>query len=456
MDQKKPIGIVSGRLFCLLLAAFFLSALPPYWLRELWFDEVLTLQFAFLPSASEIYRSYFIPNNQIIHTVFLHALLGVFPPEYLRFFPLICAGAMIWVLWKNFARPVGKPQLAVALTALITAPPFLLYATALRGYMLSSLFTVLALIAGKNYLLRRRKIFLLYWFLLVILTVGVMPSALAGIAGAGLYLIPYAGKKFWKNWKLYHLAVAVPVGFLIFYGPIKTELSAAFALKEGWHHAGYALLAVAVTLLLTFPVPLAAGVFYHHPAWRNWPRMLIWLLPLGGAILPVSPFPRVWFVLFPLLALVTAGYLRKVPEKVLRYLLFGALLWGAVMQNGPLREQLSPAVSLAGQDDFYAPRFIRKEFTPGRTLTVIKENFPMEKMIFVSFDADPWSLLYYDGRVKFDGPRGKVGILADGCAVVLTREEAPEKYSSRFGGYLEKVADSGIHTVYRFYEEKRP
>lgn len=453
MDRKKSIGSMSGRLFCFFAAAVFLYLLTPYLLREFWFDEVLTLQFALLPSAAKIYQSYIIPNNQIVHTVFLHILLGVFPPEILRIFPLFCAGGMLFILWKNFSRELGKGALTVALTALVISPPFLLYATALRGYMLAAFFTVSALCAGRRYALGGRNIQLFYWFIGVLLAVGVMPSALAGIAGAGLYIAPYCGRKFWKNRRLYRLALSAFAAFLLFYLPIKDDLFRAFALKEGWHHAGYALLAVGIAVLLTFLFPFAAGIFYHRPKLRNWPRTLIWFLPLGGAFLPVSPFPRVWFVLFPVFALLAAGFLRRVPEKGLRVSALAVLLFGGVVSHEFFRKQISPALTLAGQDDFYAPRFACREFRNRDTLAVVKENFAPDCPVFASFDADPWALLYFDSRVVFDGPKGKIGFLPGGSAVILAVNEDPGKYAARFGGKMSKIKEVGIHTVYRLEKE---
>ena len=456
MELKKPIGIFSGRLFCILILLIAALFAPFYFSRELWFDEVLTLQFAALPSAAEIYQTYTIPNNQIIHTILLHTLLNPgFTPETARIFPLLCAALMIYLLWKNFHRETGKMQLGIALGALILSPPFWLYASSLRGYMLAAMFTAAALCAGKKYALSGKMRFLAAWFISSILCVGVMPSALAGIAGAGLYIVPYCGKKFWKNRKIYLLAVTALAGFLLFYLPIREKLLKAFELKEGWHHAGYALIATAVGISVTFFIPLIAGIFFHKPHLRNWPRTLIWIIPLGGALLPVSPFPRVWFVLFPVFALLCGGFLRKADGRSLKISAAAVLIWGAISLPEFSRTLLSPAVTLAGQDDFFAPRFARKLFTPRAIadLTAYTLEYTGVVPVFVSFDADPFALMYAANDrfdIVPDVPPGKLTFLPDNALMILATEEDPEKFEARFNGKLKMIHQNMLHRLYRF------
>ena len=79
-----------------------LYSLLPALERDLWFDEALTLMnFAMLPSATEIYRQYVIPNNQILHTILLHMYLVLTPETldftfFLRLLP--CLTALFWSL----------------------------------------------------------------------------------------------------------------------------------------------------------------------------------------------------------------------------------------------------------------------------------------------------------------------------------------------------------------------
>ncbi|MBO7329686.1 MAG: hypothetical protein J6W00_13055 [Lentisphaeria bacterium] len=456
MELKKPIGNNSGRLFCILLLLIAAISVPFYFSRELWFDEVLTLQFASLPSAAEIYRTYTIPNNQIIHTILLHHLLQWgFTPESARIFPLLCAVIMIFLLYKNFNREIGKVPLMIALGALILSPPFWLYASSLRGYMLAAMFTAAALCAGKKYALSGKLHYLAAWFILCILTSGVMPPALAAIGGAGLYIAPYCGKKFWKNRKIYLLAITAFAGFVIFYFPIRNQLFKAFELKEGWHHAGFALLATAIGVGVTFFIPLAAGIFCRTPRLRNWPRTLIWFIPLTGALLPVSPFPRVWFILFPVFALLCGGFLRKADRRILKISAAAVLIWGAATLPEFSRTLLCPAVTLAGQDDFFAPRFARKLFTPHAIadLTVYTLENRGIVPVFASFEADPFALMYAaNGRFDLipDVPPGKRTQLPDNSLIILAAEEEKNSFEKRFNGNLKMIHQNMLHRLYRF------
>lgn len=446
MDERKPIGkIFSGRLFALFCGIIFLIFLPFYLTRELWFDEVLTLQFAALPSLTEIYQSYVIPNNQIIHTCFIHGMLKMgIDPVMMRIFPLLCGILMIYLLWKNFSRELGTP-LIFALGALILSPPFLLYATALRGYMAAALFAVCALISARKFALGGKYLQLLYWGIFSFLCVGVMPSALAAVAAAGLYAVPYCGKKFWQNKRLYMLGIVPFAAFFCFYFPIRENLVRAFELKEGWHTSGGVLLAVLLALFITFFIPLISGALFHRPVWRNFPRTLIWFLPLGGVLLPVAPFPRVWFVLFPFFALLGGGFMRKMPPKWWKYMAAGVLLWGGITLTEFCRKTVSPAVSLGGQDDFYAPRFATSAFTPSDTAGFLQKY---RQPVFVSFDADPYSVAYYRGDILLDVPPGRRKQLPPGTMVVLALEEDPAVMEKRFGIVLRKIYRNRIHVIY--------
>jgi hypothetical protein len=359
------------------------------------------------------------------------------------------------VLWKGFARESGRKALAITLAALVLSPPFMLYASALRGYMLAALFTVGALTAARKYALGGKKRNLLKWFVFCFLSVGVMPSALAGLAAAGLYVLPYCGKKFWKNLRAYFLALTAFAAFAVFYAPIWKNLLNAFELKEGWLSPWCAVLAVFLALGATFAVPLGVGAFYHRPKWRYFPRTLIWLLPLGSLLLPVAPFPRVWFVLFPVFALLAASLLRRVPDKLLKISAAAVIVWGCLSLTESCRTLISPAFSLAGQDDFYAPWFVRRSFMPSDTARFVRRNFPGGRSLFVSFAADPWAMMcYYPGQILFDSPQGKVFYLPDNALIAAAVDEDTAVLGERFGGKLQEVYANETHKVYLLRKEK--
>ena len=130
--------------------AAFLFFVHPYLLREFWFDEALTLMnFAWMSDPVRIYFSYVIPNNQIFYTIALHYWtqlpVDFFRADFfLRLLSLFFAVGTLFFLYTSFRKSCGRIPLLLALSALALSPPFLIYATALRGYMASAFFTALA------------------------------------------------------------------------------------------------------------------------------------------------------------------------------------------------------------------------------------------------------------------------------------------------------------------------
>ena len=338
--------------------------------------------------------------------------------------------------------------MTATLCAWLVSPPFLLYATALRGYMLAALLVTAAWLCGRKFAVSGKCSAWLGWFGFALLALGTMPSALAGLAGAGLMILPLFGKRFWKKRRFYLLAAAIPAAFALFYGPIWPSLRRAFALKEGWHDAGAATLALGLALAATFNVLFPAALPRSGKIrFRTLCCAAVWLLPLGAWCFPVAPFPRAWFVLFPVWAVLLARALRR--RDVRRWWCVPVLI-AAACSLAPVRETLSPWASRAGQDDFFAPYFLRREFVPYRTAEQLRELRPA--MIYASLSADPWSLLAVGAEVVFDGPRGRVASLCDGAAVVLRKDENPDETAARFGGRMIRAGSAGYHRIYQWRE----
>ena len=113
----------------------------------------------------------------------------------------------------------------------------------------------------------------------------------------------------------------------------------------------------------------------------------------------------------------------------------------------PVRQFISPAFTLAGQDDFYAPRFAGKDFTPSDTACFLQN---CQLPVFVSFEADPYCVAYYRSGIIMDIPPGKLKTLPPSAVVVLAKEEDPEVFEKRFQGVMLKIYQNGLHTVYQY------
>ncbi|WP_294505640.1 hypothetical protein [uncultured Victivallis sp.] len=465
----------------LILGALFLFA-PAYLSRDLWFDEALTfLDFAQRGSPLAIYRSYVIPNNQILYTIALHYWFQLLPPGiepvfWFRLLSFLFGIATLLLFYRFFrVRMAGGTILLPVLTAMAVSVPFLIYATALRGYMPSALFIVLALHTALNFAGKpewKRG----FWYALASLgAVATIPSNLAVLAGVVLYALPLFGNGFWKRRAFWILALIPPAMFLLFYLPILPSFLGCLRLGEGWHSGWGALLAVLAAFVYSFAMLLLPGtgsllaLDRERFQWIRAMRLLIWLIPLPMALLlKVAPFPRVFFPFWPLWALLLAAGIRdltalncRLRRRWNRTVWIGALFavavgWGFLAQQPNLRLMFSRRFGGAGADDYFYGYYLRPEHTPSRTAFEIAERFEGRPLaVYASFQADPWPLMFYlntsgaDLRdFRFDGPRGPVKNLERGTLVILRSDESAQQIEQRFHRRLKLLFSNANHGVY--------
>ena len=488
------------RFFRWLAPAALLGFATAYLLRDLWFDEALTvMNFALLPRPLDIYLNYAIPNNHIVFTALLNLWIklmpGFVPPDlWLRIPSLAAAAALLWLLHRRFTAGIGSFKLAVTLTLLAVSPPFLTYATAVRGYMVGALFAALYLVAALEFLKSGKLRDGWPAAAFALLAVGVAPSNLAALAAASLIAASRAPKPL-KPRRIVVLFMIPPAMTLLFYLPIFRQLLHCYRLGEGWKDGAAALKQLAAAALLPFGpllLPAAAGGIAllrrrREKLWRALLAGAAWLLPVPMMLIPrVAPFPRVFLPLLPLGALLVARGIFHI-EALLRLrapkrgrtasrfpprraalaalALLPLLGWSFRLGNTEARIAISDKIGGAYGDDFFAPHYLRIDFRPSTTASEILRHFPPagNPVIYLSFNADPWALSFYcnifnttSGRpdFRFDGPRGPVAELPDGAAVVLRQDENPAPVAQRFGGTLHFVAKGGLqHIIYRL--EKR-
>ena len=124
-----------------------------------------------------------------------------------------------------------------------------------------------------------------------------------------------------------------------------------------------------------------------------------------------------------------------------------------------MKNFVSPAVSVGGQDDFYAPRFIRPEFKPSETAEfTVKNFFHPGSLVWVSFEADPFAFNYAMAqaagkyRVSMevwpDVPPGKLRDLPDLTLCVTAAGEDKTVLEKRFQGVLEELYRNDLHQLY--------
>ena len=460
------------RLYLWLPLFALLAAVSPYLLRRLWFDEALTvLCFALLDSPAEIYTSYTIPNNQLLFTMVIHCWFKLYPGGlpldlWLRLPSLLCALGLLYYMRRRFRRCCGALPLTVVLVSLAISPPFLVYATAVRGYMLGALLVVAALGSALDFCASYRVRDIVIYELCVFGAVLTVPSDLAALAGALLFVIPALGKKFWRDWRFYLLTFAPIAAFLIAYLPIWSDFLRVANLGEGWQDRGASVLCVYIALFSAFGIlPLAAlwsGVrTVKKRQWHRLMRALAWLLPIPAALVfKAAPFPRVYVPLFPVLALPVAAGLRDLslwnwkkrlpsrgPNQMLSLAVAAAtilILWPALGTSPRIKSAISKRFGGDWGDDFFAGYYLRREHRPDLVAQAL-ETLKSENVYF-SFLSDPWANIFY---YRLRGGKAECILywtdkktLPIGTAVVVRRNEDPYKVAQRFQRRLTLAAET--------------
>ncbi|MBO5763514.1 MAG: hypothetical protein J6R85_06540 [Lentisphaeria bacterium] len=463
--------------WCLPLFAGLL-AIAPAMHRDFWFDEALTiLNFALMEDPAVIYRNYVIPNNQIVHTVLVHFLLG-FVPEgaswnvWLRLLPAVCASGLLLWLWFRFRTRMGSGVMLVVLTLFALAPVFAIYGTALRGYMLSALLLLAALDCAMAAARSGKPAAWCGWFLTSFLAVGTLPTNLAGLGCAVVWVLPLFGWDFWKKGRFWALALIPFAAFGIFYLPILQQFLGCCKLREGWDNGILALMVTYSAFAAAFapvllPALLGGAVSVRGRKRKIFAfRMLVLAAPVPACLLlPVAPFPRVFVTLWPFWVLLLGAGMRHLTAHQVRLhrrwkrgmltggLLAAALIWGGIFSAPEWRERFSELSGGAGSDDVWAPYYMRMNFVPSETVSEIGKMGAVPA-IYCSFASDPWSLMLHGALSGvqgwcFDGPQGRVGELLPGSLAILRSDEDPSVLTERFGMTWTEQFRSGRNTVYR-------
>lgn len=229
----------SGFFVPLTVLAVLLCFVQGYLFRDFWFDEALTvLNFALSEPVSNIYFNYPIPNNHIVYTLLLRFWIelqpaSIDPVVWMRLLSVIFAGATLFLLYRLFRSQFGGVLMLPVLTATAASVPFLVYATAVRGYMLSALLVTIALRFALDYARSGSGKTLAGYAAACFLTTGAIPSNLAALGGVVLYALPLCGSKFLHRRRFWILALTPAAMFLLFYLPLARQFFGVLRLGEG-------------------------------------------------------------------------------------------------------------------------------------------------------------------------------------------------------------------------------
>ncbi len=465
-------------LACLALAALALHIVVGIFFRPLWFDEALTvMDFVMLPDVADIYRHYSIPNNHIVYNIFLRfwiELCGPMPYVIsLRLFSVLTAFASIFLIMKLWKRRFCRETAVIACFCFVASLPFAIYATAIRGYMLSFLLIIISLETALCYRDSGKPAHLIFFFIIAFLSAGIMPTNLIASAAIYLLVLPSLNPKEIVSDKTLYLGIIPVAGFFIFYIPIFGKLMKALSLSEGWSSGisasghFYGAFLIAFLPLIVFAL---AGIFFSKEKTGGALKVqitLIFLIPLLVLLLKTpAPFPRAFFCLWPIWIFILCSmadpFIRnsngKFPGHALLAILCICFGW-SLLPSG-FSTQLSNRLSKGGQDDFFKPYFMRAEFNP---LGTVKKSIEIagaktDSFAFVDFAADCPSIIFYgrllkvnDGFWIFDRPNRKASSLGNAESIhVITRTQGEmESIAERFNiKSYELTSDCGYQKIY--------
>ena len=459
--------------------------------RPFWMDEAITImEFASRPSFFGTYFSYDIPNNHILFTYVVRLCLGI--SDYtgtlygwmLRVPSLIFGVAGLAILFLACVRKGGLQAGSSLIAFMGMSGVFAIYATAVRGYMLSFLLVSLALVFAPA-LLRRGS----FWrhglyFLVCLAAVGTIPTNLIALEAVALLVIgwPSSRRLARKTWLF--LAPAFALG--LFYLPILPKFIKCLTLGEGWSSAPAAAWNLYGCFLLVFLPLIPLALWGAFELWRRRPgRRSAMLIPLGLALLPLlliflgrtTPFPRVFLPYWPVWMLLLAPFLGrglrelKTRFPALKMMMALALLlcvWSAVTMQG--REPLRNLLFGDGfSDDLLLPRYMEPGFKPdvlAKRIAERRKETPDLK-VFLTFNADHYSIIMHGKFLDipeetwlFDSPKlGKVkGIPADStvllvCAGRKDLDAVLSRFDLREG---ELLLDTGAQQLYCISGKSKP
>ena len=409
-----------------IVAAAALFSASSMMFRMLWFDEVLTVDLLMKLPLRRIYFAYEIPNNHIVFTLLekiwfsIISLCTGFSYYYFRLVPMLCGAAAVFLLTRTLIRKSGLAAGILVPGTFAASSSYAIYSTAIRGYMTSFLFIVLAMSGAEKILKLGRRRDYLFYFLLSVLAAGTAPTNLAALTGITLYFLPRgfrSGRAGIR--KLIFLAASPGFALALFYLPILDKFLGCIRLGEGWNSAASAIYTFYTGALFPLSGLLIFCIAGTVCIWRKIPRLrwncvcglLIVLMPLGAyLVMRVPPFPRVFFPLlavwlFPLAHSLNAFFrqFRKRKTAVCAVFLLQGMFCAVFFQD---RAQLAGNFlyeSDGRTDDYIAPYYARPSFNPVRLLEYLREKYRTEGEFhaFAAFNSDPPSLFFAASMLDF-------------------------------------------------------
>ncbi|MFZ2656186.1 MAG: hypothetical protein WAX69_14740 [Victivallales bacterium] len=466
---------------CALLAALTFNLILKVFFRPLWFDEALTvMNFVLLPDPMDIYRYYNIPNNHIVYNILLRFWIDIcghipfIDRISLRLFTVVTAIASLLFIFWSWGRRFSRETVLIACFCLVLSLPFAIYASAIRGYMLSFLLVLFAIEISLRYKDTGKAVHLLLLFVASFLAVGTMPTNLIAFAAICILLTPSFKLKDILSRRVLLPAIIPVSAFILFYGPISGKLMKAMALNEGWSGGFNASIHFYCAFIISFPPLIVLAILGRKFQKRKTPGSIdiqilaVLLIPLLVFLVKSpSPFPRAFFCMWPVWIFILCQsadpFIKslngKFPSLALAFLVCICTAWSLLPLGFSTR--LSDKLSIGGQDDFFRPYFMRPDFRPAETVVKSIElaDPKTHDRVFIDFAADYPAIMFYSRLLKvdddfwiFDRPGKKVEALGgmESIYVITRGTGGMESIAGRFNiKSFELAADCGFQKIYK-------
>jgi len=425
--------------------------------RPIWFDEALTVLKYLSASYSKVYSEYFIPNNHIAYTWILKisnsTLSEIFPFELnaLRLPSVFFALLGIIFLFAAMRLCFLKKTAVFSILLFIFSPAFVIYGTAIRGYMLSFFLCSSALFAYLKFYDARKKIFFPLFFLISLCGVASIPSNI--ISFLLIPLLPLKSDENntshdYSNYLKKHLPgiIAPALAFILFYLPIAHNLIHALQHNNGWISSSGAIVHFYSAFLISFfPLFMFTLIYACSPnrsllSFKNLGTLmyiLMFSVPLLFFLRHPVPFPRVFFQLWPIYLFILSspldhilhGFRSKQHNILFLLVLSIVIISSTCIQKtfiASFSNYLKPQNS---QDDFFQPYFMNEKFKPEK-IVEYAHSMNNASPVFISVFSDYPSLLFYsrlkhfpDSMWLFDSPVFKPNPKLKKIAVVVKNTE---------------------------------
>ncbi|MCF7790986.1 MAG: hypothetical protein K9M56_03205 [Victivallales bacterium] len=390
--------------------------------RIVWFDEALTiLDFVSLKgNFLNIYYNYVIPNNHIVFTVLLKLWLKLqllFFPLYdfsFRLFPAFTSVVSILFLFGFYRKKYMILSAFAVLLAFVLSRPFEIYAVSIRGYSLSFLFIVILIEICRRWAIKKNIKNGVLFFIFSLLAVGSIPVNIIFVYSVIIFFLPdIVGRNKPLTYRIVIFILLPLAAFLLFYLPIFQGLYSSYLLKEGWKSSIGALVNIYLPFLTAFlpviPFSIIGNYYYNRkkPAASSI-KFITLLIPLFCcSFFYPAPFPRVFFPLWPVWILITAGgvnhffsfFSKQKRYKIFCVMILAILVWGYF--KAPVNKFLSSTFTVSkSSDDYFEPDYLNINSDRIVDYFLKKAHLLPDNSVFVSFKADKYSILFYGKMFK--------------------------------------------------------